>query len=453
MGCKDEIENLPSVDERVSEAISQLQNNLTAPANGWKLEYQPTSTSGIYLIFLDFDDNGQVVVRSDVADNNGEFAQQTLQYRIDSGLGLELILETFGVFHYLFEQDFATFGAEFEFIFDREEGQNLVFRSKTDTGVPTELVFIPAQPGEENAISIGLANMLNNFDGNHPRIFGGIAPIQHIIFHNKNLSLFWEIDVPKREIEVDIVGVGTTVDEVLTNIDTVGFNNHTTGYRLSNGKLILERPFTFTLQGEEITIAELEPTTIDFTGATLCASTPISTPVLTGTAGDLGPITILRTQFDSDGLDFQPMADRQYSVNAFFVFTNDPISLQENGSIAEKLPETLVMLFNYGFSSEDGEPANAVGFLLEDAAGNRRTYMREFQATTTVANRVQITLTDDFYFSETPGASDEQSLREITDEIFGGGGELYAFEFPQDANFKIFHMYNPCNGYEFFLVQ
>ena len=119
-GCEDdEGSRLAPVDERVSEAISNLRSELMAPADGWKLEYQPTPDAGVFLMLLDFSES-EVTISSDVPDDEGAYFEQTIPYRIDNALGLELILETFGVFHFLFEQDQASFGAEFEFIFQEK---------------------------------------------------------------------------------------------------------------------------------------------------------------------------------------------------------------------------------------------------------------------------------------------------------------------------------------------
>ncbi len=51
----DKSEVLPSFDERVGEAKSSLKNDLIAPVNGWRLEYQPTPNSGIFLMLLKFE--------------------------------------------------------------------------------------------------------------------------------------------------------------------------------------------------------------------------------------------------------------------------------------------------------------------------------------------------------------------------------------------------------------
>ena len=122
-GCsQDEAAKLPSVEKRTQEAIDNLKDALTEPTSGWKLSYQPTNETGAFLILMDFNENGTVRIQSDVTANNGEFRDHTISYRIDSSQGLELVLETYGVFHYLFELDQNTFGGEFEFVFVEDQG-------------------------------------------------------------------------------------------------------------------------------------------------------------------------------------------------------------------------------------------------------------------------------------------------------------------------------------------
>lgn len=445
--CNEDEPKLPPVDERVDNAISSLIDELTSPVNGWKLQYQPTPNSGFYLMFFDFNEDGLVHVQTDLADNNGEFLDQTLQYRVDSGLGLELIMETYGAFHYLFEQNLATFGAEFEFLYSHKDGDNLIFQSKTDFEPKTVLTFIPAAVGERSTLSAELAQNINIYDGNRPRIFGGVGSIQQIIFNDHNFSLFWEMDIPQRTIIVDLAGVGTGMGEILANTDNV-ILDHTTAYSFSGGRLVLSDPVSFNLRGQEFTISDIQPSNLDLSGDPLCTLSSVPTPVMTGTS-NLGSITFLRSTFDSEGLSFQPMPDRQYSVNAFFIFSNTFFSLQESGSIAEKLPGTLSLFMNYGFTSEEGLPENAIGFMIENDQRARRTIYRGFDPTTTVGNRIQINLNDEFFVDGVSETGDEQSLREITDEIFGDG-EVLIFGFPQE---DVFHLFNPCNGYEFFLVR
>ena len=138
-----------TADERVNEAIETLKDDLTDPSNGWKIKYRPESESGSFYVFLKFNEDNTVRILSDLGANDGEFFDQTITYRIDNSLELELILESYCFFSFLFEQDAATFGAEYEFKFvNKTPDDALVFQSKTDVSNPTVLLFEEADANE-----------------------------------------------------------------------------------------------------------------------------------------------------------------------------------------------------------------------------------------------------------------------------------------------------------------
>ena len=442
----DDEENLAPYEERVAGAINQLNNELTSPANGWRVSYQPTPESGVFFMLLDFDEEGMVTIKTDVVDDDGEYIEHTIPYRIDNALSLELIFETYGVFHYLFEKERARFGGEFEFIYSGKQGENLVFTSKTDLGNQTVMVLEPANPGDEQILSTEIVQNLDKFYGLSPQIFGLMPPIQHLVLHDKNISVFWSIDLSKRVIEADMAGVGTTIEGITSAVAL----NHTTGYAFSGGKLVLLDPLTFTIGGESITIEEVELTDFSMNGEIFCASDPVSTPVYTGQISGLGPVTLRKSLFDRGGNQFQPLNGWPYSVNVLFIFDEQGRSLYEEGIIKERFPNASAFLFNYEFQS-DQYPPNAVGFVVEDESGNSLIMFREFEPTATEGNKIAITLTNNFYYSATPGPEVEQDLIDITDAIFAGG-EVYAFKMPELGQ-GIFRLYNPCNQYEIFLVQ
>ena len=109
--CKDDEVAMfeKTADERVAEAIATLKQDLVAPANGWRLRYRPEAESGSFYVLLDFNEDNTVHIKSDLGSNDGQFFEQTVTYRIDNSLGLELIIETYSFFSFLFEQDDATF--------------------------------------------------------------------------------------------------------------------------------------------------------------------------------------------------------------------------------------------------------------------------------------------------------------------------------------------------------
>ncbi len=444
--CDDENENnLPPVEERVESAIASLRADLTAPPNGWKLQYQPTPESGTFFMLLKFTSNGDVNIKSDVADNNGEFFDQTITYRIDNALGLELILETFSVFHHLFELDQATFGAEFEFLFKTRENNNLLFESISDFSDPTQLVFEPATATDESLFALEISQNLNAFGQLSPQVFGGIAPSQQIVIQNRNISVFWTIDITKRNLVAEFARIGTTPAEVIAGN---GINlNHTSGYTIQDGMMILLNPLSFVLNGQQNNISELSLTTFSMDAASLCPTSPVAdNPKYTGFSSGLGNVTMLNSLLSTRGSAFQ---NSVYSVNAQFVFDGNGQALTDGGSIGTKFPLATGFVFFYGVPLNNPNiPIYSVGLIFDD--GN--VFVREFKPTSTKINLVDLDFLDQFFFSGTlPAPGTDEDLKAIIDEIFTGG-QVYAFDFPANGA-TVFRLFNPCNRYEVFLVQ
>ncbi len=442
-GCTgDDSPNLPPYEERVNNAITELRTDLTAPTNGWRVEYQPVPESGVFLVLMEFDDE-QVRLRSDVGANDGYFFDQTIPYRLDSGLGLELILETYCVFSYLFEQDQATFGAEFEFVFKEKNGENLVFESKTDLNNRTELVFEPANSDDDDLFSREIAENLDAFSTVTPQALTPETPQQQIILEDLGISVFWSLDNQKRNIVSQFAGEGTTVEEIISNGGIL--LNHSSGYALLDGFLVLEEPLIFSLGGRNITIDRLGLEDFDMNAPNPCPSEPSNYPRYRGFTPGLGDITMLSTLLSGTGQGFQ---ESVYTVNVLFLFDDEGNSLSEDGIIAERFPDASGFAFLYGVELTNPDiPIYSVGIIFEDG----EIFLREFEPTTTEINRVEIELKNNFYHSGTPKPGDQQGLIAVTDEIFAGG-ITYAFEFPV-SGVTVFRLFNPCNQYEVFLVN
>jgi hypothetical protein len=452
VSCRDGEDNdLPSVEERVTAAISELRTNLVAPEFGWKLEYQPTDESGIFFVLLDFDDVGTVSIKSDVADNAGEFYDHTISWRIDNAMGLELIFETYGVFHYLFEQDAATFGAEFEFVYQGKQGENLVFRSASDvTSIPSVLFFEPAASGDAALFARDIAEGLNAFATLSPQALQAPVPKQQIILESSNISILWSLDPAKRIVTSIMAGTGTDFYQPSFNGVLL---DHSSGYKLQDGKLILLEPLQFTLGFSGFTVDEITFTDFSNTGAGFCSSSPGGSPVFEGEISGNEPISMQPSLFDPEGTEFVPFPDYPYSVNSVFIFDESGASLSDPGNIlAEKFPEAVAFLFYYGYvPGADSLPSYAAGFVLDHGDGTNDFYLREFMPVTTVGNRITIQLTDNYFYTGTPAPGEQASLEEITDLIFEGGS-LYASDFPVEG-LTVFNLFNPCNRHEIFLVK
>ena len=438
--CDDNEPNLPPVEERINEAVNTLRNDLIAPSNGWRLEYQPTPEAGIFFMLLDFKENGEVNIRSDVADNDGEFFDHTITYRIDNALGLELILETFGVFHHMFELDQATFGAEFEFLFKNKDGSNLIFESKSDVANPTILTFEPASVGDVNIFALDIATNFNEFQA----LSSGL-PSQQLILENQNISIFWTIDLAKRNVQTELVAVGSSFKKVIEGGEIFSFS-HNSGYTFKNGKMVLMEPLTLVLNQQSVNITEIVLNDFDMSGPSLCNLGGEKGPKYKGQIQGSGNATLLSSLLSTRGADFQP--GFAYTVNVFFVFDAEGNSLSEEGIIQEKFPTASGFAFLYDVDLTDPDiPGNSLGLILDDGS----LYLREFEPTTTDINRLKIKLTDNFFFDKDPAPGEKEGLREITDLLFEGE-EVYAFDFPV-RGLTVFRLFNPCNSHEIFLVQ
>src|SRR5690606_24032265 len=141
-----------------------------------------------YWVLMDFDEDNRVTIKSDLPQNDEEFFEQTITYRIDNSLGLELVLESYSFFSFLFEQDQATFLAEYEFNYANKTPQGeLVFVSKTDPPPATTLLFEEAEASDEALLGQSISVNLHKF------------PLSNrIVFANRNVAVYLSLDLLRR---------------------------------------------------------------------------------------------------------------------------------------------------------------------------------------------------------------------------------------------------------------
>lgn len=447
---EDHIPNIDPPDDRVATAVNDLRQLLVSPDNGWVLNYKPTPDAGTYYILMDFTED-MVTIESDVPDQDGGFYEQTIPYRIDPQLGLELVFETYGVLHFLFEQDQSTFGAEFEFVYAGETDGNLMFVSKTD-GLDIENITVinlePAPVNANAAFSRELAENLQAYDTLSPIIFGGEL-FQQLYFTDLDISVFWNIDLLKRTVNLDIAAEGESIAQIVANnnYDTISLS---TGYTLADGKLILEQSVDFELNGSTHSLNEIEFGAFGLSGEIFCGVE--STPVYQGNTPGMGALEMRRSYFQSGGLGFG-LRETPYSVNVLFVIDGEN-SISQEGIINDLYPEAGGFIFSYGALDEDDPsfPAYAVGISFSDDDNLSQLHMRGYDMTTVMGNLIEVNLNEEFYFSD--GATEnEDAIRQITDEIFSDG-RFYISEVEiEGLDFVLFRLFNPCTSYEFFLVQ
>ena len=293
-GNDDELIFEQTADERVEAAIADLQQRLVAPANGWVMRYQPVPESGAYNVLFNFNGEGRVRIRTDFGVNDGEFYDQTVTYRVDNSLGLELILETYSFFSYLFEQNQATFEAEYEFNYVNETPEgDLVFSSKTDLAA---LTVVALELAPENAESL-LGRQLNDNLEALSSSLGVISPVYRLDFANRDLSLFLSFNTNLRTLSftyaADANGLGRTI------------NDFSTGYIVQGNSLILGTPLTGNFLGSDITISAIDFSELADGGSVTLA---ISRSAFNSTGGQLPTrglqLPCYQTLFDPAGAAF-----------------------------------------------------------------------------------------------------------------------------------------------------
>jgi len=302
-------------------------------------------------------------------------------------------------------------------------------------------VFEPASANDKNNFAREISENLEKYREYGPSIMNNFTPLQRLYLADKNISIYWAMDPLKRNISVDMAGVGNSIEEIIASNKSVGIF-HNTGYSLSGDKIILNFPLSFDLNGESISISEIRLTDFSLTGPGFCTIDPVNTPKYDGQIDGIGSVSLFSTLYSSSGTGFEP--DNVFTVNVFYVADSAGNSLSENGIIADKYPNAAAFAFLYGAELINPDiPKYSTGIL-----GTENLYLRGFDSTVTVGNKVNVNLNNTFYFSDSlANFQDTLDITETTDEIFYGN-EVYAFIYPIDG-LTVYWVYNPCNNYEF----
>ena len=311
-----------------------------------------------------------------------------------------------------------------------------------------QLIFEPASSSDQNLLAREISKNLNEFATISPKALESPIPRQQIYLESANISIFWSLDPAKRIIQSSVAGIGKDVE----NPDFSGIIlDHTSGYKLQGSSLVLLNPLEFVLSNTLYSVESIVFSDFSNTGPGFCSLSGDAGPEYKGLIAGIGSVSMTASLFDLEGTAFQPISEFPYSVNSVFIFDETGASLSDDGKIvAEKFPQAIAFLFYYGFESAT-MPSNAIGFLFEDENGETDIYVREFQQTVTLGNKIEVILMDSYYHTDTPTPEDQASLVEITDLLFSGG-EVYAFDFPVDG-LTVFKLFNPCNQHEIFLVR
>lgn len=448
--CEQPVEKLPSVEERKAAASAALQAELTAPANGWRLNYKPTAQAGTFLILLDFNDDGTVRIRSDVPANNGEFLDDTLTYRIDHDLATELILETYGVFHYLFELNQNSFGAEFEFLYKGKDGDDLLFESKTDvTGDQTTLSFVPAGATDVDLISTQIISQLATGGFRQGERAGiGANVIYQLYLPGDNVSVFTSLDLGNRRAKVHGASVGYTFGEVSKASQSVRIQT-VTDMAFVNEEVLFESPITFSLAGKNYSFSSIAATNFQELDTIYCDQNDTYTAFNTTSAG-LGSGE-MRSSLYTNFSDFFDGQEEFYSIPTAFLYDANDSSLANTISTQFENASIFLLIYNALPRGYTGTGTfTGVGFAGFDASNRIQWYLREMNIVSRKGNYLEVELLDGTFINVADSLAEREALFELTDRIFEGGAvygtEVLSFE-------DLFEVYNPCSGYQFFVFE
>ena len=137
--CSNDVEEIftESSANRIDAALVDVQDILIGPANGWLMEYYPSSALvfGGYNVLMQFTFDGHVTVASEAADPN-ETATST--YTLKQSAGAVLSFDTYNsIFHYFSDPDNAYgygygygYEGDFEFLIISATPEKIVLKGK-----------------------------------------------------------------------------------------------------------------------------------------------------------------------------------------------------------------------------------------------------------------------------------------------------------------------------------
>ncbi len=425
-----------SADQRAAEAIATLKADLIAPANGWRVKYRPVDGAGSYYVLMKFGEDNKVRIQSDLTSDDGLYVNQVIGYRIDNSLGLELILENYSMFHYLYEQDQATFAAEYEFDFVNKTPDNaLVFVSKSDFSNKTTILFEEASASDVNLLGVtvneNLGTLADDFDAFH--LFSSSLKVQ---FTNKNIVLYGGIDAAKRIFSIS----GATPKDNPQNIQIVSIS---TSYILQGNSIVFDTPIAGNFAGTNLSITSIALNTLS-TGSVQPCADPTPIHIYSGQTSLGDAITFESTIVNAGGTGF--------TQSTLFVA---PIqNIRKSGEfifdeIEQDLPGVLEMYLLYNFSYR-GEVITAMGFALQNKDGSVTIAVKEFTLAMQ-SNKLTFTFDPEFRFLGDEGFTPDADINNIDKYLnaLTEGNTTYVFKYSDG----IYEFNNPCSGWTFAFID
>ena len=365
--------------------------------------------------------------------NDNEFYDQTVTYRVDNSLGLELIFETYSFFSFLFEQNNASFEAEFEFNYVNETPDGaLVFNSKSDL---TSLTVLALEPAPDNAGSL-LGRQLNSNLESFSESLGLISSVYRLDYLNRDLALFLSLNTALRT--VNFTYASSTAGERGEPINLL------TGYTAEGNSLILDEPLIATYRGMEVNISAInfrsltDAPTIDKCGQPTSVQQYMA--ILEGSGES---VALLPTLFDPGGARLQGLSE---------IFLASVGGMYDNGvSVGQQIFDATggATTFVIYHTQNRQDSFFAMGYVLEFDDGGFSIPVKEFTPTYE-GNQVTFEFTPDYSFTngDTTVTLNTGALDTYLNNITEGGQTRLI----QTSEMR-YELFNPCTGWSVLLQE
>jgi hypothetical protein len=434
-GCKDDDFNKfdKSADERVAEAKATLKSSLVDPTHGWKLLYTPQEGYGSFLVLLDFQDDNKVTIKTDLGAYDGKFYEQTIGYRIDSSLGLELIMENYSFFAYLFEFDRATFGAEFEFNYVRKnDNGSLLFSSKSDVSDPTQLLFVEASEDDLDDLGVRVAEKLTTMTADLHKITTSLQ----MTYDDKDLIFYMSLQESYRVLTISSASKKSNTG----NAQQVNF---TTGYYLKNDSIVFDTPLAGTFVGVATSLKGVQINGLENAALALCDD-PIPLHAYHGVTSAGDDVLFQTSIADASGATFT-------GYNFFSVPPANVAYLGESAyeQVMADIHTPLAIQLYYDFRLNDGSVLNAIGFRIQNPDGTITFALWEF-VPILVGNNLKFNFAPEIsQFGDAATSAENLAAVQTYIEHLTEGGSTYVFQYSEG----IYEFSNPCTGWSVLLIS
>ncbi len=422
-----------TADERVAEAIANLKAELVAPSNGWRVKYRPEPEYGSFYVLMDFAEDNMVTIKSDLGNNDGEFFEQTMSYRIDSSLGLELIIESYSFFSFLLEQEQATFGAEYEFNYVNKTPDNaLVFSSKTDLGAPTVLLFEEAAANDISLLATEVSTNLNTMADD----FQKLTPSLKLTYTNRDVVLYVTLDNVRRVVSINSASrkSNTSITQNLT---------FSSPYFLKGDSIVFDNRFSGTGLSSSVSLKGIRFSDLSEETLNVCTD-PIVVHSYDGVTSANDAVKLQTSLLDAAGRTFTTVSDFYFSP-LFFILNNGESAAT---AISQDVAGALEMHLYYNFDIGGPEPLYGIGFVIRNLDQSITFALREFTPVLTDNNIVFNFEPDISIFGSQQTDANLDNINIYLDALTEGD-KTYVYKLLENR----YEFHNPCTGWSFVFVN